>query len=376
MSANAVNLMSFDRDRLEAFFSDLGEPRFRAGQVLQWIYQRQMLDIDRMTDLSKSLRQRLGQTAGIELPTIARQQTAADGTCKWLLQLADGNCIETVYIPEPARGSLCVSSQVGCMLNCTFCATARQGYNRNLQVAEIIGQLWLANQAIERLAAQQPETVETDAVNGGDRQRRPVTNIVMMGMGEPMLNLDNVIPAMRLMMDDFSFGLSKRRVTLSTAGVVPGIDRLAEECPVSLAVSLHAPDDELRDQLVPLNKKYPLRVLLEACRRYVGRRANQRVTFEYVMLDSVNDSASQAHQLVRLLADLPAKVNLIPFNPCHGIGYRCSTRENIDRFRDILLQGDIFTVTRKTRGEDIDAACGQLVGRVEDRTKRSARLRS
>ena len=261
-----------------------------------------------------------------------------------------------VYIPEPDRGTLCVSSQVGCVLNCTFCATARQGYNRNLTTGEIIGQLWLASQAL----------------GSGPGTARVISNVVLMGMGEPLLNFNNVVPAMNLMLDDMAYGLSRRRVTLSTAGVVPGIDRLAETCPVSLAVSLHAPNDELRDQLVPLNRKYPIAKLLAACRRYVRHQPRSRVTFEYTMLDGINDSESQARQLLAILGNVSAKVNLIPFNPFPGSGYRRSSEQTIDRFREVLNRGGVVTMTRKTRGEDIDAACGQLAGKVQDRTRRSA----
>ena len=353
---------------MDAFFADLGEKRFRSQQVLQWIYQRKVTDIDRMTDLSKALRQRLSATTCSDMPEIVDQQLSGDGTRKWLLRLRDGNCIETVFIPEEDRGTLCVSSQVGCSLNCTFCATARQGYSRNLDVDEIIGQLWVANDALERsgYSIVDPE-VSSD-------NRRPVTNVVMMGMGEPLVNFENVVSAMRLMMDDFSFGLSRRRVTLSTAGMVPAIDRLAETCPVSLAVSLHAPNDELRDQLVPLNRKYPIKQLLQSCERYVGKGGRQRVTFEYVMLDGVNDSLTHARQLAGILRHVPAKVNLIPFNPFEGIPYKRSSAQTINSFRDELLSRDIFTVTRKTRGDDIDAACGQLAGAFTDRTKRSERM--
>ena len=353
---------------MDAFFAALGEKRFRSQQVLQWIYQRKVTDVDRMTDLSKALRQRLIATTCSDVPEVVRHQHSADGTRKWLLRLRDGNCIETVFIPEEGRGTLCVSSQVGCSLNCSFCATARQGYSRNLDVDEIIGQLWVANDALESsgYSTADPE-ISSD-------HRRPVTNVVMMGMGEPLANFDNVVSAMRLMMDDFTFGLSRRRVTLSTAGMVPAMDRLAESCPVSLAVSLHAPNDELRDQLVPLNRKYPIEALLQSCKRYVGNAGRQRVTFEYVMLDGVNDSRACAKQLAGILRGVPAKVNLIPFNPYKGIPYLCSSEHTISRFRDELLSRDVFTVVRKTRGDDIDAACGQLAGEFTDRTRRSERM--
>jgi len=378
MQSTATNLASLDRASLESMLIDMGEKRFHAAQVLRWIYQRRVTSIDAMTDLSKMLRLRLNRRAAIRFPEVAARQVSADGTVKWLLKLADGNCIETVFIPETGRGTLCVSSQVGCGLNCTFCATARQGFNRNLSVDEIIGQVWVAGRELASLNG-------VNGVNGGaprqaapDAGRRPsppVTNIVMMGMGEPLLNFDSVVCAMRLMMDDCSFGLSRRRITLSTAGLVPAIDRLGATCAVSLAVSLHAPDDELRNRLVPLNKKYPIAELLQACRRYVGAHNRRRVTFEYVLLEDVNDSPAQARALARLLGDVPAKVNLIPFNPSLGIPYRRSPGPAVERFRDILLGRNLFTVTRKTRGDDIDAACGQLTGRVADRTGRSRRFR-
>lgn len=353
---------------MDEFFARLGEKRFRSQQVLQWIYQRKVIEVGRMTDLSKTLRQQLSDTTCFNLPQIVSQQQSADGTFKWLLRLQDGNCIETVFIPEEDRGTLCVSSQVGCSLNCTFCATARQGYSRNLDVDEIIGQLWVANDALERNGY---STANPDAQSD---HRRPVTNVVMMGMGEPLINFEPVVSAMNLMMDDFTFGLSRRRVTLSTAGMVPAIDRLAKTCPVSLAVSLHAPNDELRNQLVPLNRKYPIEQLLQACRSYVGGGGRQRVTFEYVMLEGVNDTLSHARQLAKILRNVPSKVNLIPFNPFKGIPYKRSSARTINSFRDELLSRDIFTVVRKTRGDDIDAACGQLAGEFIDRTKRSERM--
>ncbi|MEM7564047.1 MAG: 23S rRNA (adenine(2503)-C(2))-methyltransferase RlmN [Pseudomonadota bacterium] len=374
---SSKNLFALDRGAMESFFIDVGEKPFRAKQVMQWMYQRNELDIGNMTDLSKKLRERLSASTSIALPNIVRQQLSGDGTCKWLLELHDGNKIEMVYIPESDRGTLCVSSQVGCALNCTFCATARQGFNRNLTVDEIIGQVWVANRTIELLS--EHDGYQLPAFMGESRAdfdfRRPVTNVVMMGMGEPMLNLDSVIPAMKLMMDDFTFGLSRRRVTLSTSGHVPGIERLARDCPVSLAVSLHAPNDALRTQLVPLNKKYPIDVLLEACRKYLGDQQRQRITFEYVMLEDVNDSKEHALQLANILQDVPSKVNLIPFNSVDGIHYKCSSQSRINRFRDLLLSKNIFTVTRKTRGDDIDAACGQLAGQIQDRTRRSEKLR-
>jgi 23S rRNA (adenine2503-C2)-methyltransferase len=352
-----TNLLGLGREAMHSFVGELGEKSFRADQLVQWIHQRGVDDFDFMTNLSKDLRARLQTMAEIRPPETVSDRTADDGTRKWLLRLGDGNCVETVFIPEPDRGTLCVSSQVGCMLNCTFCSTARQGFNRNLEAHEIIGQLFVAHRALGQ-------------VPGGERT---ITNVVMMGMGEPLLNFDNVVAAMGLMVDDLAYGLSRRRITLSTAGVVPGIDRLREVLPVSLAVSLHAPNDTLRNKLVPLNRKYSIAPLLDACKRYVAGDARRRVTFEYVMLEGVNDSRAHARELVRLLQGVPAKVNLIPFNPFPESGYTRSSPERIDRFRDILMQSGIITVTRKTRGDEIDAACGQLAGQVMDRTRRSGR---
>lgn len=367
---SSVNLMSLDRTSLEGFFEDMGEKGFRAKQILQWVYQRNITQYSEMTDLSKNLREKLQNSTRLDLPEIVNQQQSSDGTVKWLLKLKDGNCIETVYIPESDRGTLCVSSQVGCGLNCTFCSTARQGFNRNLDVDEIIAQVWIANNVLEGL--EKSEGMIFDRHDND--QRRPVTNVVMMGMGEPLLNFDNVVSAMKLMMDDFSFGLSRRRVTLSTAGMVPMIDRLKEQCPVSLAVSLHAPNDALRNKLVPLNKKYQIAELLESCRRYVDNNNRQRVTFEYVMLKGINDSVEHAQELGHLLKDVPSKVNLIPFNPFPDTQFERSSNNTINRFLDILQSMNIFTITRKTRGDDIDAACGQLAGDFTDRTQRSKRM--
>ncbi|MDH3692697.1 MAG: 23S rRNA (adenine(2503)-C(2))-methyltransferase RlmN [Gammaproteobacteria bacterium] len=352
-----TNLLGRDRETMERFFAELGEAPFRASQVMKWIYQHNTTDFEAMTNLSRALRRRLSEVACVRAPTIVRDVVGVDGTRKWLIQVDAGNCVESVFIPEVGRGTLCISSQVGCVLNCSFCATARQGYNRNLTSAEIIGQLWLARQALD----------DTNTFG------RIVTNVVMMGMGEPLLNFDSVVSAMRIMLDDFGYGLSRRRVTLSTAGVVPGIYRLNDECAVSLAVSLHAPNDMLRDQLVPLNRKYKLDELLQACRHYVVHEPRRKVTFEYVMLHGVNDREQHARELAQLLADVPAKVNLIPFNPFPESGYRRSSSSAIDRFRDILLAKGIMTITRRPRGDDIDAACGQLAGKVCDRTRRSLR---
>jgi len=358
-TAAKTNLLDLDRKGLEAFFADLGEKPFRASQVMKWIYHAGVTDFDAMSNLSKALRARLHALAELRLPEVVLDQASRDGSHKWLLRLADGNCIETVFIPEKGRGTLCVSSQVGCGLNCTFCSTARQGFNRNLTTAEIVGQVLTAS-----LSLGIPE-------NQGDR---PITNVVLMGMGEPLLNFDAVVPAMSLMMEDNGFGISKRRVTLSTSGLVPAMDQLRETIGVSLAVSLHATTDAVRDELVPINKKYPIAELLEACRRYVVTAPHGRITFEYVMLDGVNDSAEDARRLARLLRDVPSKINLIPFNPFAGAGYRRSPDAAIERFRDILIKAGYTTILRKTRGDDIDAACGQLAGRVQDRTRRSERL--
>ncbi len=352
-----VNLLDFDQAGLEAFFINLGEQRFRASQVMKWIYHEGITDFAVMTNLSKGLRGRLQEIAEIRPPAVSVHQSSRDGSHKWLIRLDSGNCVETVFIPEPDRGTLCVSSQIGCALDCSFCATAQQGFNRNLKVAEIIGQLWQANRML-----------------GGKRnQNRVVTNVVMMGMGEPLTNFNNVVTAMNLMQDDLGFGLSKRRVTLSTAGVVPALYRLRELTDVSLAVSLHAPDDALRNELVPLNRKYPIAKLLEACRHYIEGKPHRRVTWEYVMLAGVNDTEDHARALAALIKDIPSKVNLIPFNPFPGTRYRRSTDAVIDRFRNILMAHGLTTITRKTRGDDIEAACGQLAGRVQDRRRRQAR---
>ncbi len=354
-----INLLGLTRQDMEAFFAEMGEKAFRASQVMKWIYQFGVDDFDAMTNLSKALRERLKEVAEIRLPEVVQDMPSSDGTRKWLLKVDEVNHIEMVYIPEAERSTLCVSSQVGCTLACSFCSTARQGFNRNLSAAEIVGQVALATRIIGL-----PE-------NKGERV---ITNVVMMGMGEPLLNLDNVVKAMDLMQDDLAFGISKRRVTLSTAGVVPGIDELREQSDVSLAVSLHAPNDALRDELVPINKKYPIKELMAACKRYVAGKPHRRVTFEYVMLAGVNDSLEHARELVKILRGVPAKVNLIPFNPFPGAPYECSSLDAINAFREVIMQAGIITVTRKTRGEDIAAACGQLAGKVKDRTRRSERF--
>lgn len=360
MSLTATNLLDYDRGGIRQFLASLGEKEYRGDQVLKWIYHRGITDFEAMTNLSKSLRSLLLENADIRLPEVADSQRSIDGTRKWLYRLDDGNSIETVYIPDENRGTLCVSSQVGCALNCSFCATGREGFSRNLTVSEIISQVYLASR---ELAAD---------VDGEYRSLTPgLTNVVMMGMGEPLLNFDNVVTAMNLMQDDFSFGLSRRRITLSTAGIVPMIDRLRQASPVSLAVSLHAPEDQLRERLVPLNKKYPISEVMAACKRYVAGEPRKKVTFEYTMIKGVNDSLDLARKLLRRLEGVPSKVNLIPFNPFPGSSYRSASQEQIDAFRDILMKGGVMTITRKTRGGDIDAACGQLVGRFEDRTRRS-----
>lgn len=353
----SANLLGLEPEAMVAFVTSLGEKPFRARQLLRWIHRFGEADFSRMSDVSREFRTRLSACASIGAPGVVRDHTAADGTRKWLLGMGNGNAVESVFIPETGRGTLCVSSQAGCALDCGFCSTGRQGFNRNLTTAEIVGQLWHANRVL--------------ASEGGGG--RPVTNVVLMGMGEPLLNFDNVVPALRLMLDDHAYGLSRRRVTLSTSGIVPMIDQLALACPVALAVSLHAPSDELRSRLMPINGKYPLADLLAACRRYLAHAPRDFITFEYVMLDGVNDSEMHARDLVRLLADVPSKVNLIPFNPFPGGEFRRSPREVIRRFSEILNAEGLVTTTRRTRGDDIDAACGQLAGRVDDRTRRSLR---
>lgn len=357
MSAQRPNLLDFDAEALARFFTAHGQPAYRATQLIKWVHQQGVLDLDLMTNFGRALRDLLRESGEFRLPEVISAHESNDGTLKWLLRVDNGNAIETVFIPEIDRGTLCVSSQVGCALNCSFCATARQGFSRNLSTGEIIGQLWVA----ARHLGQHPKT-----------QRR-ITNVVMMGMGEPLLNFDAVVPAMRLMMDDNTYNLGRKRVTLSTAGHVPGIDRLREECPVSLAVSLHAPDDDLRNELVPLNKTYPIAELLDACRRYVSNNPHDQITFEYVMLDGVNDTPAHARRLARILRGIPSKMNLIPFNPVVGADYRRSAPEAIDAFRRELANAGLLTITRKTRGEDIDAACGQLVGKVAARAARHRR---
>ena len=404
-----INLLDFDQPALTAFFAERGDKPFRARQTLRWIHRRLVDRVEAMSDLAKATREALARDAEIRAPTVVRDSVAADGTRKWLLDVGGANAIETVYIPEGARddwrsggdsdpipsgdtsappavasipsagrsrfagpsahapgryrGTLCLSSQAGCALDCAFCSTGKQGFNRNLSVAEIIGQLWHANRAL--LA----DGVTAPWVEHG---RHPITNVVMMGMGEPLANFDNVVAAMRIMLDDDAYGLSRRRVTLSTSGLVPAIDRLREECPVALAVSLHAPDDDLRDALVPINRKYPLSELLAACLRYIERAPRDFVTFEYVMLDGVNDAPAQARALVARMREVPCKFNLIPFNPFPNTEFRTSSRSRIRAFQDVLQEAGLVATVRRTRGEDIDAACGQLAGRVQDKTRRRA----
>jgi 23S rRNA (adenine2503-C2)-methyltransferase len=353
------NLLGLDAAGLERFFGALGEKPFRARQVRKWIHQRGEAEFERMSELARPLRERLSSVADIRSPVIVADTAAADGTRKWLLKVDGANAVEAVFIPETRRGTLCVSSQAGCVLDCAFCSTGKQGFNRNLSTAEIIGQLWLANRLLKE----------------NDYGERPVTNVVMMGMGEPLLNLDNVIPALRLMLDDNAYGLSRRRVTVSSAGVIPGIDRLRDECPVALAISLHAPNDALRDRLVPVNRKYPLAELAKACNRYLESAPRDFITFEYVMLDGVNDTDAHARELVAFAAKVRSKFNLIPFNPFPNSGFTRSSPERIRRFAEILNRAGLTVTVRKTRGDDIAAACGQLAGDVTDRTRRSIALR-
>ena len=356
-----MNLLDLDPQALERSFAERGEKPFRARQVSRWVHQRFAGDVASMTDLAKSLRASLATDATIAAPAVISDTTAADGTRKWLFDVGAGNAIEAVYIPEDDRGTLCVSSQAGCAMDCAFCSTGKQGLNRNLTTAEIVGQLWHANRTLLG------EGVSGPWVEAG---RAPITNVVMMGMGEPLANLDRVIPALKLFCDDNASGLSRRRVTVSTSGLVPQMDRLAAECPVALAVSLHAPDDALRDRLVPLNRRHPLADLLAACRRYLAVAPRDFITFEYVMLDGINDAPAQADALARLVRDVPCKFNLIPFNPFPGTEFAVSPRERIVAFQRRLMDAGLVTTIRRTRGDDIDAACGQLAGRVKNRVIR------
>ncbi|HEX4051476.1 MAG TPA: 23S rRNA (adenine(2503)-C(2))-methyltransferase RlmN [Steroidobacteraceae bacterium] len=352
MNDGRVNLLGLTRGELESFCGALGSKPFRARQLMNWLYKRGCDRFEQMSDLAREFRALLAERAEIAVPQILTTQQAADGTCKWLLSGGSGQAFEMVYIPETDRGTLCISSQVGCALDCSFCSTAQQGFNRNLSTAEIVGQVWLANRELGFQA-------------GGERI---ITNIVLMGMGEPLANYRQVLPALRIFLDDLGFDLSRRRVTLSTSGLVPQIDRLAQDINVALAVSLHAPDDALRSRLVPINRLHPIAELLAACWHYIDEQNGRSVTFEYVMLQGINDSPTQARALARLLAGHPAKVNLIPFNPFPGTDYRRSDEATVQRFRDELIRAGVIATVRRTRGDDIDAACGQLVGRVSDRT--------
>ena len=358
MSApDKVNLLGLTYPEMEAFFLDMGEKKFRAQQVMKWIHHHQVDSFEQMTDVGKALREKLLRVAEIRGPKVLHEGISRDGTRKWVFEADNGGAVETVFIPDGRRGTLCVSSQVGCAVDCSFCSTGKQGFQRDLTSSEIIGQVWQASRSF------------------GPRKNlgeHPVTNVVMMGMGEPLLNLKNVVPAMDIMLDDYGFGLSKRRVTLSTSGVVPALDMLGDQIDVALAISLHAPNDELRDEIVPINKKYNIEAFLAGVRRYLAKsKANQgKVTVEYVMLNQINDSTDHAHQLAKVMKETPCKINLIPFNPYPGSPYTCSSNSRIDRFAKVLMEKGYTVIVRKTRGDDIDAACGQLVGDVVDRTKR------
>lgn len=353
------NLLGMTLQDLEVFFTKSGEKAFRASQVMKWLHQLLAADFDEMTNISKTLRETLKQVATIDAPEIVFDQTSSDGTRKWVMQIEGGNKIETVYIPEDNRGTLCISSQVGCALDCSFCSTARQGFSRNLTSAEIVAQVWVASRLLGE----------------NSREDRKITNVVLMGMGEPLLNYDNVLKAITIFMHDNAYGLSKRRVTLSTSGVLPKLDLLGKDTNVALAVSLHAVTDEIRDSLVPVNKKYPLKDLMESCRQYINNQsAKTHITFEYVMLDGVNDSREDATKLIKLLKGINSKVNLIPFNPFPDSGYDCSPMPVIKIFKEVLMKSGLIATIRKTRGEDIDAACGQLVGKVEDKSRRNRKF--
>lgn len=359
-----TNLLDLDPAQLVAYCGELGEKPFRAKQLQRWIHQFGASNFDEMTDLAKSLREKLKGRAHITAPAIISDHTSTDGTRKWLVDVGNGNAVETVFIPEENRGTLCVSTQAGCAVNCRFCSTGKQGFNRNLSVGEIIGQLWMAEFELRR----------TNGIEPGPKGERQITNVVMMGMGEPLLNFEPTVTALKLMLDDNAYGLSRRRVTLSTSGVVPMIDKLSKECPVAMAVSLHASNDALRDGLVPLNKKYPLHELMGACRRYLEFAPRDFITFEYCMLDGVNDTDQHARELIQLVKTVPCKFNLIPFNPFPESGLKRSQNTRIKLFAQILMDAGIVTTVRKTRGDDIDAACGQLAGEVQDRTRVQERM--
>jgi 23S rRNA (adenine2503-C2)-methyltransferase len=366
--ATLTNLLDFDPAQLVAYCAELGEKPFRAKQLQRWIHQFGVANFDDMTDLAKSLREKLKTRAEVRAPAIISDHTSADGTRKWLVDVGNGNAVETVFIPEETRGTLCISTQAGCAVNCRFCSTGKQGFNRNLSVAEIIGQLWMAEFELRR----------TKGIEPGPKGERQITNVVMMGMGEPLLNFDPTVTALKLMLDDNAYGLSRRRVTVSTSGVVPNMDKLSQECPVALAVSLHGSNDPLRDMLVPLNKKYPLRELLAACKRYLEFAPRDFITFEYCMLDGVNDTDEHARELIALVNDpivgVSCKFNLIPFNPFPESGLVRSKNPRIKAFAQILMDAGLVTTIRKTRGDDIDAACGQLAGEVKDRTRVNERM--
>jgi len=354
-----VNLLGMPRHTLLNFFESIGEKPFRAKQVMQWIHQYGVHDFDEMSNISKVLRSKLKKISVISGPEIIYQDVSSDGTRKWVMKLPGGSSVETVLIPEGNRGTLCISSQVGCTLDCRFCSTGKQGFNRNLSSAEIVGQIWNALASFE----------DIDRVND-----RPITNVVFMGMGEPLFNFDNVMDAISIMMDDFAYSISKKRLTISTAGVVPAIDRLGEFTDASIAVSLHAPNDELRNELVPLNKKYPIKMLLSSVKQYLAQLSDKRkATIEYILIAGKNDRKNHADELIELLRDLPCKINLIPFNPFPGSGYKKPSNSEVKRFQDWLIYAGYITTVRTTRGDDIDAACGQLVGQVEDRTRRNER---
>ncbi len=358
-ATDKVNLLGLTQPQLESFFESIGEKRFRAGQVMKWIHHFGIDDFDAMSNLGKALKEKLKAAAEIRGPEIVSEDISRDGTRKWVIRVASGSCVETVYIPQNGRGTLCVSSQAGCALYCSFCSTGKQGFNSNLTAAEVIGQVWIANKSFGSVPA---------------KIDRAITNVVMMGMGEPLLNFDNVVAAMRIMMDDLGYGISKRKVTLSTSGVVPMIEELAKQIDVSLALSLHAPNDELRNELVPINRKYPLAMLLDACQRYIGQLGEKRVlTIEYTLLKDVNDLPEHALQMIELLRNVPCKINLIPFNPFPHSGYERPSKNATRRFQELLQQAGFNVTVRTTRGDDIDAACGQLVGQVMDRTRRSQR---
>ena len=364
-----INLLGMTRQQMEDWFVSIGEKKFRAQQVIKWIHQLGVDDFEQMTNVSRALRQKLAQIAEIRAPEVIHREYSADGTRKWVLKVGEGSMVETVLIPDGERKTLCVSSQVGCSLDCSFCSTGKQGFQRDLTTAEIIGQVWIANRSY----------FEDEPLM--EKRERALTNVVMMGMGEPLLNFGNVVPALELMLDDFAYGLSKRRVTVSTSGVVPMLDKLGETIDVALAVSLHAPNDALRDELVPINRKYPLKDLLAACRRFLARfqgeeGGRRKITMEYVMLAGVNDTPAHARELARLLRETPSKINLIPFNPFPNSPYQRSSREDILAFQKILTEADYICTIRSTRGDDIDAACGQLVGKVQDRTRRAERWQS